>query len=132
MSRINEAVEAVMDLINAFGTSIFSGIRRGALGTDCGLVCEVGPSGPLEVYLDKGQYIPLDLTINGKHSNLETLLETMNGIHENLTHMKSYPSGDGWEIVDITTSMLPQRIGREDSGAWLVASSLIIKIFEKG
>ena len=49
MSRINEAVEAVMDLINAFGTSIFSGIRRGALSTDSGLVCEVGPSGPLEV-----------------------------------------------------------------------------------
>ena len=80
MSIINSAVESVMDLID--GLELFALITRGAMGTDNCLCCEVGPSGPEAVYMDKNQYIILDLTINGKHDNLQTLSETMNGIHE--------------------------------------------------
>ena len=36
---INEAIEAVMDLIDAL--DLFAPIYRGALGTDNGLCCEV-------------------------------------------------------------------------------------------
>lgn len=126
MSIINEAVESVMDLID--GMKLFSSISRGALGTGAGLCCEVGPSSPYEVYLDKNQYIPLDLTINGKHMNLETLSNAMNAIHETLTTLKEYPSGDDWAIVDITTYTEPQIIGRESANDWVMASSLSVKI----
>lgn len=127
MSVINEAVEAVMDLIDAMG--LFSTISRGALGTGNGLVCEVGPSGPESVYLDKNQYLILDLTINGKHNNLFTLSEAMNTIHEELTMRKVYPRGESWQIVDITTLTEPQKIGREDSNAWIMASALNVKVY---
>lgn len=126
-SIINAAVEAVMDLIDAL--NLFSVITRGALGTGNGITCEVGPSSPEEVYLDKNQYIPLDLTINGKHSNLETLSDAMNRIHENLTMSKSYPSDTEWEIVDIVTLTEPQIIGREGNNMWVMASSLAVKIY---
>ncbi len=129
MTIINSAVESVMDLINALG--LFSPISRGALGTGNGLVCEVGPSGPETVFLDKNQYIVLDLTINGKHTNLFTLSESMNQIHEALTMLREYPFGDDWKIVDITTLTEPQKIGREDNNAWLMASALNIKIETK-
>ena len=62
MSIINEAVESVMSLINALEP--FSAIRRGALGTKDSLCCEIAPSSPDEVYMDKNQYINLDLTLN--------------------------------------------------------------------
>ena len=68
MSIINAAVEAVMDLIDALEP--FASITRGALGTKDSLCCEVAPSAPDEVYMDKNQYINLDLTLNG---NTETL-----------------------------------------------------------
>ena len=123
---INQAVEAVAGLIN--GLSLFSSIYRGALGTGNGLCCEVGPTRPEAVFLDKNKYIPVDLTINGKHENLLTLTEAMNKIHESLTMMKTYPSGASWEIVDITTSTEPQIIDREDSGQYLMASSLFVKV----
>ena len=126
MSIINSAVESVMDLID--GLQPFAPITRGALGTGAGLCCEVAPSSPSEVYLDKNQYIPLDLTLNGKHMNLETLSETMNGIHEYLTMLTEYPSGDDWAIVDIGTYTEPQIIGRESANDWIMASSLHIKI----
>ena len=126
---IDRAVEAVMDLIDGIG--LFTSITRGALGTGNGLACEIAPSAPDEVYLDKNQYIPLDLTINGKHSNLQILSESMNRIHQELTMLRQYPEGDGWKIVDISTMTEPQIIGREDNNSWMMASSLIIKIYTK-
>ena len=123
---INQAVEAVAGLIN--GLSLFSSIYRGPLGTGNGLCCEVGPTRPEAVFLDKNKYIPVDLTINGKHDNLLTLTEAINTIHQSLTMRRSYPSGASWEIVDITTATEPQIIGREDSNQYLMASSLLVKV----
>lgn len=129
MTIINQAVEAVAGLINSL--HLFSPITRGALGTGNGLTCEVGPSAPEEVYLDKNQYIILDLTINGKHTNLLILSDDMQKIHQDLTMLKGYPSGINWKIVDITTMTEPQIIGREDNNAFLMASALNIKIETK-
>ena len=129
MTIINAAMEAVMDLIDDL--NLFALITRGALGTGEGLVCEVGPSGPDEVYMDKNQYIIRDFTINGKHSNLQTLSDDMNRIHQELTMLHEYPFGDDWNIVDITTLTEPQIIGREDNNAWMMASALNVKVETK-
>lgn len=126
MSIINSAVESVMDLIDAM--NLFASITRGALGTGAGLCCEIAPSSPAEVYLDKNQYIPVDLTINGKNKNLSVLSDAMNLIHESLTMRKAYPSGDGWAVVDISTYTEPQIIEREADNSWVMASSLSVKI----
>lgn len=123
---INQAVEAVAGLINALG--LFADIHRGALGTGNDLLCEIGPTYPEAVFLDKNKYIPVDLTINGKHTDLHVLSEAMNRIHESLTMRRTYPSGDSWQIVDITTATEPQVIERESEGAWLMASSLAVKV----
>jgi hypothetical protein len=125
-SILNQAIEAVMDLIDALG--LFSLITRGALGTGNGLSCEIGPTSVETVWLDKNQYIPIDLTINVRHGNLQTLSEAMNLIHESLTMRTEYPAGDKWEIVDITTLTEPQMVGREDSNEWLMASALLVKV----
>ena len=125
-SRINLAVEAVMDLID--NLDLFALITRGALGTDNGLACEVGPTAPETIYLDKHQYIPIDLTINGKHSDLQTLSDAMNTIHESLTMMLSYTSGERWQITDIATLTEPQVIGREQDNRWIMASALVVRI----
>lgn len=125
-SILNQAIEAVMDLIDAL--CLFSLITRGALGTGDGLSCEIGPTSVETVWLDKNQYIPIDLTINGRHGNLQTLSEAMNLIHESLTMRTEYPAGDKWEIVDITTLTEPQMVGREDSNEWLMASALLVKV----
>lgn len=125
-SILNRAVESVMDLIDAL--DLFTLITRGALGTGNGLCCEVAPTSPEEVYLDKNQYIPIDLTINGKHDDLGTLSEAMNMIHENLTMLKEYPAGTDWHITDIATITEPQVIGRDQANRWLMASNLSVRI----
>lgn len=130
MSVINEVIEAVIGLMNA--TEPFAAVTRGALPTGVGITCEMGPSTPREVYLDKNSYIPLDLAINGKHPNLQTLSDALNTIHSALTRAMSYPSGESWEIVDISNYTLPQIIGREQNNEWLMASALSVKFYRKG
>ena len=125
-SILNQAIESVMDLIDGLG--LFATITRGALGTGECLSCEIGPTSADTVFLDKNKYIPVDLTINGKHGNLQTLSDAMNKIHEELTMLFSYPTGDEWEITDITTMTEPQIIGRESSNAWVMASALLVKV----
>ena len=128
-SKLNLAVESVITLINAM--SNFATMTRGALGISNGLSCEIAPSYAEEVFMDKNIYIPLTLALNGKHSDLRTLSDTLNNIMDTLTRSKSYPSGNGWEIVDITNGNYPRVIGREDNNLWLMACDLVVKIYRK-
>lgn len=128
-SVINLAIESVMDLID--GLHNFGIITRGALGSEDGLSCEIAPSYTESVYMDKNAYIPVTLAINGKHHNLQTLSDTLNNIMDTLTRLHSYPSGNGWEIVDITTGIVPRVIGREENNSYLMACDLVIKIYRK-
>ena len=127
MSIINGAVEAVMDMIDDL--NLFAPIRRGALGTKSGLCCEIAPTSPTEIYMDKNRQETIDLTLNGKHEELETVTEAMNTIHEDLTFRKEYPTGEGFQIVDIETLTAPQVVGRDEYGLWLIASNLGVKIY---
>ena len=49
-SIINQAIESVMDLIDAL--SLFAPIARGALSAGNSLSCENGPPSPETVWLD--------------------------------------------------------------------------------
>ena len=128
-SKLNLAIEAVMDMIDALGN--FATITRGALGIDNGLSCEIAPSVVDSVFMDKNTYIPVTLALNGKHSDLQILSDTLNNIMDTLTRYTSYTSGNGWEIVDITNGNLPRVIGREDNNQWLMACDLVVKIYRK-
>ena len=128
-SILNLAVESVMDLID--GLNLYATITRGALGIGNSLCCEIAPSYPESVFMDKNVYIPLTLALNGKHDNLRTLSDALNKIMDTLTRLKTYPSGNGWEIVDITNGNLPRVIGREDNNSWLMACDIVLKLYRK-
>ena len=128
-SVVNLAVESVMDMIDAMKP--FATITRGALGTGNGLCCEIAPTNTDTVFMDKESYIPLTLALNGKHDDLQVLSDTFNNIIDSLSRAKSYTSGTGWQIVDITAGNLPRVIGREDNNSWIMAGDLVVKIYRK-
>lgn len=130
MSVINDVLEAVIEMMNA--TNPFATVTRGALPTGNGITCEIAPSAPRFTYMDKNTAIFLDVTINGKHTSLETVSDAMNSIHSVLTRATSYPSAEKWEIVDILNNTLPSIIGREKNNEWLMASSLSVKFYWRG
>lgn len=128
-SILNLAVEAVMDKIDLMGN--FANIKRGALGTANGLCCEIAPSNAETVFLDKNAYFTITLALNGKHTDQQVLSDTLNNIMDTLTRMKSYPYGNGWEIVDITNGTMPRIIGREENNTWLMSCDIVIKLYRK-
>lgn len=130
MSIINEVVEAVIGLMNDL--HLFATVTRGALPTGNGITCEIGPTVQTELYFDKNTFVPLDITINGKHKNMKTLSDTLNNIHSSLTRRRVYPSGEGWQIADIKTATLPRIIGRENNNEWLMASGLSVEFYWRG
>jgi hypothetical protein len=129
-SAINQALEAVIGLMN--GTQPFATVTRGALPTGPGIVAEIGPSVPRDMYMTKNTTVPLDVTINAKNHSLLTLGDALNKIHSALTRATVYPYAQNWQIVDIKTASEPQIIGREDNNDWIMASSLTVEIFLKG
>ena len=133
MNIIDEAIAAVIGLMNA--TNSFKPVTRGALPTGDGITCEVTTSMDAEIFLDKGARIPVDLTLNGKHANLQTLSETLNKIHDTLTKNLipgGYPSGTGWQIIDIWSGAYPHIIDRESNNEWVMASALVVNLERKG
>ena len=128
-SVLNLAVEAVMDMID--GLNLFATITRGALGIGNSLCCEIAPSIPETVFMDKNLYYPLTLAINGKHDDLQVLSDALNNIMDTLSRKKEYTSGNGWQIVDITNGNAPRVIGREGNNSWVMACDIVIKIYRK-
>ena len=128
-SIINSAVESVMDMID--GMNLYAPITRGALGSGDGICCEVAPSYTDRVFLSKESYIQITLALNAKHSNLQTVSDTLNNIIDTLTRMTEYTNGTGWKIVDITNGSIPRVIGREENNSWLMSCDLVIKIYRK-
>lgn len=129
-SVFNEVLEAVIGMMNQTGP--FARVTRGALPTAPGITCEIGPSTIQSVHMDKNSYIPLDVTMNGKHHNLETLSDALNNIHSALTRAKSYPAAERWQITDIENRTLPEVIGREQNNDWLMASALSVNFYWRG
>lgn len=131
MSVVDSVVEAVIELIR--DTKPFARVTRGQLPTKgAGLACEIGPSAYTNLHWNKDSDVILNLTLNGKHKDLQKLSNTLNDIHSLLTRRTEYPSGDAWQILDIQNGINPQQIGREASGEWLMASSLNIKFYQRG
>lgn len=128
MPVLDLVLEEVVHMINSLG--LFSHAILGPLTIDPGIAVNQGPTSPDSVFLDKNAYIPLDVTLNAKHPDMHLLSDTMNKIHSALTRAKAYPSGDGWQIVDITTMTLPQIVGREPDNQWLMASALSVKVYQ--
>ena len=127
MSAINEAVEAVIGLTQNVPT--FARVTRGAMTTGNCITCEIGPSSPSEVYLDKDAYLPLRIVINAKHTDLWVLSESLNAVHKALTTAREYPAGNDWHIVDISNSVMPQIIGRETDNRWFMSSALTVNLY---
>lgn len=133
MNVIDKAVEAAIAMMNALQP--FATVTRGALPTGAGITCEVSQANDAEIYLDKGAQTRINLTLNGKHANLQTLSDTMNQIHDGLTKIldpAGYPSGTGWRIVDMWTYAYPRIIGRESDNKWLMGSTLTVNLEMKG
>lgn len=129
MSVINSVLLAVIDLVNL--EKPYASVVIGALPADNGLSMTIGAGAPATTFMTKGMAYEIDLVFNGKHSNAQTVSDTLNDLHQVLTQAKSYPSTDEYQITNIETSATPSYLSREENNQILYGSALRVKFFYK-
>ena len=126
----DEILQAVIDMAeSAAGVSILTG----SMPPDNGIAM-TGSGAPSTIMLDIGSNERMNIVVNGKNADQETVIRQLDAIHRVLTRRKDYPTGDGWQVYSIETVASPRLLGREQNpqAQWLYGSSLLVKINTKG
>lgn len=84
-----------------------------------------------EVHLDKNAMYSVPVLLNGKNTNLQTVLDRLTAVHAALTKHANYSdvSTDAVQVVAITTTAAPSVIGREQNNQWIVGSSFDVYFY---
>lgn len=124
----DEILQAVIDMAeSAAGAQVLVG----TLPPDNGLAM-TGSSAESAIFLDIGSNERMNVILNGKNADQQTVIRQLDAVHRALTRRKDFPTGEGWQIYAIETVASPRLLGREANRQWLYASSLLVKINVKG
>jgi len=120
------------DLLNAINGLLDAPLQIGSLPVNNGMAMYIGSGAVEEIHLDKGSLNQLSLVVNAKNVSQLACLNGLASIHKTLTLRKIYPSNSEFEIVDISTSTIPNLIGTETNGQYLYGSILRVEFYIKG
>lgn len=128
-----EILQAVRALAIQYATP-YTTIDHGSMPMGDGLAMYLGAGGDRIRYRDKGKAMELTYALNGKHTNLQTLLSALSNIHTELELRTEYPQGATWAITNIRTSAPPVYLDREqsDGNRWLYGSMLSVYVKVRG
>lgn len=112
--------------------ALYSRIKVGSLPQRGGIAMYVGSGAPQSVFMDKGTLNTIYATANAKSKGQKQATAALEQIHSYLTRIKEYPSGEDWQIIDVSTSSAPSLIGQECDGDYLYGSILQIKFYYGG
>ncbi len=129
MIDANPVLLAVIALAQA--TNPYATIVIGALPADNSISMTVSGGYDTTRFLSRNAVTRLDVVCNGKHADQQAVSDALNAIHAALTRAASYPSGTGWQILNITTSALPSYIEKQDNGQYLYGSALTVEYYDK-
>jgi hypothetical protein len=125
-------IQAVKTLATLYAAP-YTSIDLGSMPENDGLAMYLGPGSPDAEYFSKNSLNSFDVVLNGKHSNQQTVLKALSNIHVSLSQLRSYPSGEGWKILNIRSTTAPNFIEQEASSLqWLYGSILEVQFFMKG
>lgn len=128
-SELREAFLAIRAMALA-AQSTFETIEIGSLPAEDSLVMVISAGGETTATLDHRGDLTVDIVCNIKHRVQMVALDVLANIHKELTRTKRLPSGEGWQVLSITTSSLPTFI-EKDGDQFLYGSGFNAKIWIK-
>ena len=128
MSVYSDVLQAVVNLIN---NETQQAVIIGPMPPDNG-VSIAWASNTYNPFMSRNAAVVMTAALNGKNTDQQAALDALGEIHTSLSSMKTYPAADNYQITDITTSIAPNYIGREENNQWLYGSSLRVKFFIRG
>lgn len=125
---MTDFLDALIDI--AQQTHPFAAILRGPLTAAPSIAMEAAESS-IDRHMDRNEAVRTAVVINAKHPDMTTAYEAVMAIQRKLTRLEEFPSGKGWQIVDVWADSIPRLVGREDDNTWLYASALTASIYYK-
>ena len=127
MSAYLAALDALSDLILACQT-VYASIQVGAMPANDSLVMAPSAGGVENVSIGLTGDLNLDIVCNAKHKEQRMAINALADIHQLLPKMIPYPSGNGWQLLSISTSSAPTFI-EFDGDQYLYGSGLEVHLF---
>lgn len=129
VSKLHEAFDAIRAMALA-AQSTFDSIGVGSLPPEDSIVMMLSAGGEHTHTLDHHGDKTVDIVVNTKHRVQAVALDVLANIHQELTSTMHLPSGDGWQVLSVTSSSLPTFI-EKDGDQFLYGSGLNAKIWIK-
>ena len=111
---------------------LFSAANVGALPAGGGISIQWGAGAPTSEHFDRGGRYELYFSVNAKQTNQLIALSALESIHKFLTHMKFYPSGTDYQILNISTGTVPNYLGTDSSNQHMFGSIVRVTFYAKG
>lgn len=127
MSALREAFDSLRHLA-LLSQDVYDRIVVGAMPENDSLVMAVSAGGEENVGLDLRGDVNLDVVVNAKHNLQTSAWDALNDIHYILSREKHLPTGDGWQVLSVSTSSMPTFI-EFDGDQYLYGSGLEVHIF---
>jgi hypothetical protein len=127
MSALREAFDAIRQLA-VMSQDVYNRAMVGAMPENDSLVMTVSAGGEENVGLDLCGDLNLDVVVNAKHRLQTSAWDALNDIHYTLSRMKNLPTGDGWQVLSVSTSSTPTFI-EFDGDQYLYGSGLEVHIY---
>lgn len=129
VSKLREAFDAIRAMALA-AQSTFDSVGVGSLPPDDSMVMVIAAGGEKTATLDHHGDIAVDIVCNAKHKLQIVALDVLANVHQNLTQTTHLPSGEGWQVLSLSSSSLPTLI-EHDGDQWLYGSGFNARIWIK-
>lgn len=126
-SKLREAFEAIRAMALA-AQSTFETIETGSLPANDSMVMVIAAGGEQTPTLDHCGDLTVDIVCNVKHRFHTVALDVLSNVHHELTRTKHLPSGEGWQVLSLSSSSLPTFI-EKDGDQFLYGSGFNAKIW---
>ncbi len=124
MSIQVQVLTALRGMIDALAP--FAAVTMGALPAQNGLSLVATSGQTAQETLAGGATVTLDVALNSKHESRQMALDTLCRIHEALGKTSDLPSGEGWQMIAVSTAGAPGYVARDDAH-WLYGSALAVR-----
>lgn len=127
MNAFQEAFDALRKLmLDAQG--VYDKVHVGALPPNDSM-CAVISTGA-ETNTDIGHHgdLDIDVVLNAKHKSQAAVIDALTDVHYMLSRMTDLPKGNGWQLLDVSTSSFPTFV-EHDGDQFLYGSGFRVLLY---
>ena len=129
VSKLREAFDAIRAMALA-AQSTYDEVQVGSLPPADSMVMLIAAGAEKTATLDHHGDLTVDIVCNVKHKYQTVAIDVLANVHHELTSSMNLPSGDGWQVLSLSSSSLPTFI-EKDGDQFLYGSGFNAKIWIK-